>query len=48
MTLIPFMLAVGLSLLLAWCGLRRRAEITVLARVKCPAGKSTNRPKDQI
>lgn len=48
MTFILFFLAVDLSLLLAGRALRRRAEITALARVKCPAGKSTNRSKDQI
>gem|GEM_PF-3174987 len=41
-------LAVGLSLLLAGPSLRRRVEITALARVKCPARNPASTLKDQL
>ena len=48
MTLIPLILAVGLSLFIAKRVAQQRAEIVQLARVYLPARKPTLQPKDEF
>lgn len=48
MTLIPFILAFGLPLLLAGWAAQRRVEIAALARVECPARNSASTSKERF
>lgn len=48
MTLISYIFLTGMSLFLAGRQQKWRAEITQLARVGYPAGKSTSQSKDQF